>query len=103
MPSRTDPTNGTALPLAEEAADTFRRLRDHRNEAYCAGEVATNLYHLADFPTARARMLRAVALHRDRDQWRGEANGLGVLGMINRATGDYAEARDRLSEALRIY
>ncbi|MFF4032793.1 tetratricopeptide repeat protein [Streptomyces sviceus] len=93
----------TALRHAQAAADAFDRLGDRRNQAYCASEVAMNLYHLADYTSARSSMERAVGLHRREAQWRGEANGLGILGMISRATGDYPEARDRLAQALRIY
>ncbi|MFE5031668.1 tetratricopeptide repeat protein [Streptomyces sp. NPDC056683] len=96
--------NRTALVLVEEARGVFNRLGDPRNEAYCASEVGTNLYHLADYAAARDKMTDAVDFfHRHPGEWRGEANALGVLGMINRATGDYREARNRLDRALGIY
>ncbi|MER5526522.1 tetratricopeptide repeat protein [Streptomyces sp. NPDC002677] len=94
----------TALAFAEDARDIFDRLGDSRNEAYCACEVGVNLYHLADYASARDKMVAAVDFfHRHASEWRGEANALGVLGMINRATGDYREARSRLDRAMRIY
>ncbi|WP_217552141.1 tetratricopeptide repeat protein [Streptomyces sp. GbtcB6] len=94
----------TALVVAEEARGIFHGLGDSRNEAYCASEVGMNLYHLADYAAARDMMADAAGFfHRYASEWRGEANALGVLGMINRATGDYQDARNNLNRAMRIY
>jgi tetratricopeptide (TPR) repeat protein/CRP-like cAMP-binding protein len=92
-----------ALEQARAATNAFRRLGDRPNEAYAAGEVGVNLYHVADYTSARSTMDHARQLHEMEGQQRGKANALGVLGMIRRATGEYQESREHFTQALAIY
>jgi tetratricopeptide (TPR) repeat protein len=96
---------GSAEDHARTAMSLFADLRpgEPRNQAYCASELGTTLYHLARYAPARSFMQQSVDLYRATSDRRGEANGLGVLGMISRATGDYQEAREALTQAYAIF
>ncbi|MFG2134145.1 tetratricopeptide repeat protein [Streptomyces sp. NPDC048751] len=91
----------TAMRLFAELPPSERP--EPRNEAYCASELSTILYHLSKYVPAEDTAERAVDLYRDVADRRGEANGLGVLGLIRRATGKYQEAREAFTEAYSIF
>jgi non-specific serine/threonine protein kinase len=58
---------------------------------------------LGDFPTARRRLLDALAIARARGDRRGEALALSWLGAVTRDQGELAAARAILEQSLAIY
>ncbi|QNP75304.1 tetratricopeptide repeat protein [Streptomyces roseirectus] len=96
---------GSAEEHTRTALALFADLQpgEPRNQAACASELGVILYHSARYAAAREVTRQAVGLYRSVSDRRGEANGLGNLGMFSRATGDYREARDSLTRAYALY
>lgn len=97
---RGDP--GTVRALCEQSLPVFREIGEARGIGYCVNNLALAAFMEADLDRAAALIDESVTLFRALQAGPSMAEVLVTRGRINAAQGNRTQARDDLSEALRI-
>ncbi|NWG73713.1 MAG: tetratricopeptide repeat protein [Rubrivivax sp.] len=86
-----------------EGLEIVRTVESPEWEGACELLLGEVEYEAGALPSAQEHFARSLAICRDGADKRGEANATWRLGTVDVASGDYASARARLSEALQAF
>ncbi len=91
-----------AMPLLEQALDSYRKAGDRRGEAVVLGHLGNCHKRLGNLPQALEDLQQALTMKRDLGDRLEEGKTLSHLGLVYWEMGDYRQAIDHLTRSISL-